>query len=46
MVNVIIVENLGNEFDLGNIEAGKIHLLTDGSIVILLLANLVLMLAH
>ena len=33
MVNVIIVENLGNEFDLGNIEAGKIHLLTDGSIV-------------
>lgn len=32
-VNVVLVQNLGNEFDLGNIETGKIHLLTDGSIV-------------
>lgn len=33
MASVILVGNLGNEFDLGNIEGGKIHLLTDGSIV-------------
>ena len=32
-VNVVIVPNLGNEFDLGTLEANKIHILTDNSIV-------------